>query len=52
MSIVIKEIQVKMTIDRNHSPTGIPEDMVRRLKTDILRELRENTKPLYSRKER
>ncbi len=52
MSIVIKEIQVKMTVERNLSSAGISENIIRKLKADILRELKENAKPSYNRKER
>ena len=41
MAIVIKEIQVKVTVESDSRRSGIDEEMIVQMKRDILRELKE-----------
>lgn len=42
MPIVIKEIHVRTTIDRNGKPGFVSEDMIQRIKNELLREIQKS----------
>lgn len=53
MAIVIKEIQVRTTVERSNRQAEIPEEVLRKLRRSILNEINDSMrKQVTNRKER